>query len=82
MGNLMKTFPNTSCCLILWLLTTENALQAAAISRVELSDGSEVILIEGVIEDGDERQFSDIVSLTKQAVVVLNSEGGKSLVGS
>jgi len=79
LANLMRRFRTPLVALILWLLTTENALQAAAISRVELSDGSEVILIEGVIEDGDERQFSDIVSLTKQAVVVLNSEGGKVL---
>ncbi|RWN10217.1 MAG: hypothetical protein EOR94_29305 [Mesorhizobium sp.] len=61
-------------------LLITSPVQSAAIEKVPQSAGNpDVIAITGVIEPNDDAQFNQIAATTKDAVVVLNSEGGSVL---
>ncbi|MER8648965.1 hypothetical protein [Mesorhizobium sp. M0586] len=51
-------------------------VNAAVIDRIPQSDGSDIIVITGVVEDNDDVKFKQIAAATRQAIVLLNSEGG------
>ncbi len=66
-----------------WLLMLLMAypVQAASIARNVSSDGTDLISISGVLNEGDETAFREVAAAADRAIVLLDSEGGSVRAG-
>lgn len=71
----MRRIARTVCTALL-VVAASNPASGAELYNDTLSDGTEVIFVDGEITVGDEEKFRELTIKYKSAVVVLNSPGG------